>query len=279
MLLSGIGLGVLYSWVVAPVQYVDTAPDSLRADFKDRLRAAFAGAYAATGNMERARIRLGLLGDPDIIKALNAQAQRMVASGDPYGRVEQIAQLAVDLQGGTLVAQPASPFPFPSATPPPELDTPPPDLPTETFLPDLSPPAPAPSLGSPAVESSPTPRPARSSTPRPGLPFGLVSRDTLCDTGLSEGLLQVIVLDTRRRQAAGKEIVAAWDGGEEHFFTGFKPELGNGYADFIMQAGTLYNVSVSSGGTPVTGVTPPSCTAQDGTVTTGQIKLIFQQGK
>lgn len=278
-LLVGIGMGVYYSWVVSPVQYVDTTPDSLRANFKDHLRAVFAGAYASTGNLERARIRLGLLKDPDLLKALDAQAQRMVASGDPYGRVEQIAQLAVDLRAGAPVAQAPSPSPLPAASRLPEQDTPLPVIPTGTLLSDLPSPTPGPSTEASLVVSSPTPRPTRTPTLRPGLPFGLVSQDTMCESGLAEGLLQVILLDTRRRQVPGKEIVTAWDGGEDHFFTGFKPELGSGYADFIMQAGTLYTVRIAAGGTPVTGVTPPSCTAQDGTVTTGQIKLTFQQGK
>ncbi len=108
LLVLGVGLGLLYAWVISPVKYVDTTPDSLRADFKDRFRSSIAAAYAATGNLDRARARLEQFGDPNSIEALNAQAQRMLAAGDSYGSVEQVAQLAVDLQNGPSVAQAAT---------------------------------------------------------------------------------------------------------------------------------------------------------------------------
>ena len=278
LFLVGAALGIYYSWILSPVQYVDTTPESLRADFKDRFRSSIAAAYAATGNLERARVRLELLHDASSVEALNAQAQRMVAAGDPYGTVEQVAQLAADLQAGAPVVLAPSPTPTREPLQRP-TDTPAPSGPTETLVPgETSQPTvetPAP----PEALSSPTARPTRTPTSRPGLPYGLVSQDTICDSTLAEGLLQVIVTDTRRRQVPGREVIASWDGGEEHFYTGLKPELGDGYADFIMQTGTPYSVRVASGGTPISDVTPPSCTARDGTVTTGQIKLTFQQGK
>jgi hypothetical protein len=272
LFLVGAGLGLYYSWVVSPVRYVNTTPDSLRADFKDHLRSAIAAAYTATGNLERARARLVLLHDSSMVEALNAQAQRMLAAGDSSGSVEQVAQLAVDLEAGVPNVQQASLTPTLEPTRPLLQDSPQPAAPSETPIPGQA-------TEPPGTANSPTPRPTRTRTPRPGAPFELIAQDTLCDAGLQEGLLQVIVTDSRRRQLAGREIVAAWDGGEEHFFTGYKPELGNGYADFIMQAGTQYSVSVAQGGSPVSAVTPPSCTASDGNVTTGQIKLTFQQAK
>jgi hypothetical protein len=270
-LAAGAGLGILYSWIIAPVQYVDTTPASLRADFKDQLRSVIAASYAATGNLERARARLKELGDTDPVRALSAQAQRMIAQGDSLGTVEEVAQLAEVLGSGAAV-QPST------ATPPaPALVTParsqaasiPPAL-TKTIIPEQV-------INPPATISSATPRPTRTPTPAPGRPYELVAQDTLCDSELQEGLLQVIVMDARRREVAGAQIIASWDGGEEHFFTGFKPELGDGYADFIMQAGAQYSLRVADGGPPISGVSAPSCTANDGTVTTGQIKLTFQR--
>ena len=61
----GIALGLWYSWVGSPAEYVDTAPDSLRTDFKDVYRVTIASAYAATGDIARAKARLALLGDDD----------------------------------------------------------------------------------------------------------------------------------------------------------------------------------------------------------------------
>ena len=80
-LLAGLGLGLVYSWVISPARVTDAEPRTLRTDFKDQYRSAIAAAYAATGNLPRAQARLSLLGDSDPIEALNAQAQRMLGSG------------------------------------------------------------------------------------------------------------------------------------------------------------------------------------------------------
>ena len=55
-------------------------------------------------------------------------------------------------------------------------------------------------------------------------------------------------MDVRRVQKPGIEINVTWDQGEDKFFTGFKPDLGNGYADFMMEAGTVYNIRIVTGG-------------------------------
>ena len=53
-LLIGFGLGLAYSWLLAPVTYVDAHPALLRADFKDQYRIAIAASYAATATRRRA---------------------------------------------------------------------------------------------------------------------------------------------------------------------------------------------------------------------------------
>ena len=62
-LIIGVVFGVLYAWLVSPVEYVDTPPASLRADFKDQYRVMIAAAYMANGDLLRARARLDLLQD------------------------------------------------------------------------------------------------------------------------------------------------------------------------------------------------------------------------
>jgi Tfp pilus assembly protein PilF len=74
-LVIGAVLGLLYAWVVRPVQYTNTAPNSLRADYKDQYRAIIAVAYLANGDLLRARARLELLQDPDLYRVLAEQAQ------------------------------------------------------------------------------------------------------------------------------------------------------------------------------------------------------------
>ena len=53
-LLAGLGLGLIYSWVISPLKISDAEPLTLRADFKDHYRSAIAAAFAATGNLARA---------------------------------------------------------------------------------------------------------------------------------------------------------------------------------------------------------------------------------
>lgn len=40
------------------------------------------------------------------------------------------------------------------------------------------------------------------------------------------------------------ELIVRWDGGDDRFFTGLKPDIGAGYADFAMEKGKTYQVVV-----------------------------------
>lgn len=270
-LLAGLGLGLLYSWVISPVRYVNTTPASLRADFKDRYRALIAAAYAATGDLERARVRLSLLSDENPIEALNAQAQRMLAAGESLAAIRQVAQLATDLQNALAVSPSPTGIAMPLSASPTE----------PTLSLPLSPPTETPITANPTETLSPlptlTPLPRPSPTATLSLPFRLISQESLCDENLPPAQMQIIVQDVQQKQLPGIEIIVTWPGGEDHFFTGLKPDLGNGYADFIMQADTAYSVQIASGGVPVSDLRPPLCTATNGASYTGGLRLTFRQ--
>ncbi len=274
-LLAGLGLGLLYSWVISPIRYVNTTPNSLRADFKDQMRASIAAAYAATGNLERARARLALLGDTDSVEALSAQAQQMLASGASGQSASQLAKLAEDLQQPVPVAATETSIPLMNTTAGATVivalatNATQPAL-TETVIPDQA-------LQPPVTVNTPTPHPTPIPSPTPIKPFSLAAQNTLCQPDLQEGLLQVIVMDSHRHQLPGMKIVVTWDNGEDHFYTGFKPELGIGYADFIMQPGVIYSVGVADAGVPVSNISAPSCASTDGGTFTGVLRLTFQQ--
>ncbi len=59
---TGLALGLLYGWVIEPVQFVDTAPASLRADYRSDYVLMVAEAYHADHDVERAARRLSLFG-------------------------------------------------------------------------------------------------------------------------------------------------------------------------------------------------------------------------
>jgi hypothetical protein len=89
--------------------------------------------------------------------------------------------------------------------------------------------------------------------------------------------MQITVVDKRGHQLAGIEIIITSSGGEEHFFTGLKPEIANGYADYVMQAGVTYTVRVGENGAPVQGLVAPVCPDANGQTYTGGLHLTFQQ--
>lgn len=279
VLFVGFGLGLVYAWTISPAKSLDAGPSVLRDDFKDDFRAAIAAAYASNADLERARARLALLGDPDPYQALTAQAQRMLAAGKSAESVQQVALLASALRGGQPVAtEPTQQEDVPTSASPGETEQPSPPVSTETALVGSpGPPTETEPSRTPLPKLSPTPRPSLTPTVTLGAPYQLVGQDTVCDPELEEGLLQVFVTNLSRRQIPGAEIIVSWKNGEEHFFTGLKPELGNGYADFTMTPGVTYSVRMAYGGTPATDLTAPDCTTTDGEHYTGGIRLTFQQ--
>lgn len=283
-LLVGLGLGLAYSWFISPVTYVDASPAILRSDFKDQYRVVIAASYAASHDLARARSRLQLLGDIDPVGELSAQAQRMVGSGESLTGVQPLAQLATDLQLGFASVLP-SPTSFNDTTIfTPIIETPA-NEPTETDVP-ITQSEEATPFATLSFEQTPlipiqvttnTPRPTFTPIPGPGAPFTLVGQDPVCEPGTQPGLLQFLLMDGKRRPVAGIEIIVTWSQGEDRFFTGFKPELGNGYADFIMQTDIIYNVRIVEGGAFVPNISAPECTDPNGIKYTGSLLLTFQQ--
>jgi len=270
-LILGFGLGLTYAWVISPVKFVDAEPQALRADFKDHFRSAISAAYASNGDLERARARLALLNDPDPAQALSAQAQRMLASGASPESVQQVALLASALQGQAAAEVPTQ-------------------TPTDTAIPTEKPgntPTSAPGETPPTVEvqATNTSIPEITSTPRPtltptatlGAPYQLVGQDTICEPDLAEGLLQVYVTTASRKQVPGAEIIVTWNNGEEHIFTGLKPEINHGYADYLMAPEVIYSIRMADGGAPASGLSAPTCTSTEGEAYLGGLRITFQQ--
>jgi hypothetical protein len=61
-LVIGISLGLYYGWVVSPVQYTDTAPDTLRADYRADYVLMVAETYQMEMDPDLAVRRLAVLG-------------------------------------------------------------------------------------------------------------------------------------------------------------------------------------------------------------------------
>ena len=283
-LLAGLGLGLVYAWTLSPPRVTDSQPVALRADFKDHYRSAIAAAYSATGDLARARARLSLLGDGDSIEALNGQAQRMLASGEAFDGADQVVALASAL--GQNAAN------IPTATAQSEASTPEPvdtaivvvtiNPATSTFPASTSDGPNQPTETPPVIETQTTsipatPRPTRTFSPTAGAPFKLTGQESVCDPNLPDGLLQVLVFNSNRRQMPGIEILITWEGGAENFFTGLKPELGNGYADYSMSPDVSYTLQLRSGSDIASGLSTPTCQSPSGETFAGGLKLTFEE--
>jgi hypothetical protein len=104
----------------------------------------------------------------------------------------------------------------------------------------------------------------------------LSNQSSFCDP-IQPGLLQITLTNSAGKPAAGVELVITWFGGEEHFFTGLKPEISYGYADYTMTGSVEYALTLASSGTRVTGLLAQTCTNKDGSSYPGSIHLEFKQ--
>ncbi|MDD5468949.1 MAG: hypothetical protein PHS96_14215 [Anaerolineales bacterium] len=240
-LIIGAVLGLFYAWVVQPVQYTNTAPASLRADFKDRYRALIALAYSADGDLVRARARLELLEDDDSYRSLAEQAQRTLAEGGSADEARALGKLA-----SALKEAPAPPVASLGTTIPLTItlrvvDTPPAGTLTATQT------------------SAVTPLPTRTATAAPGGPYVLTNRELRCEQDFGAPLIQVFVFNSSGQQVPAVEVVVLWEGGENHFYTGLKPDVGPGYADFTMTPEITYTLRLAVGGQTISDLVASEC--------------------
>jgi hypothetical protein len=73
VIIIGIAFGLLYGWIVDPVDYVDTSPNTLRKDYKADYVLMVAEIFASDGDAQAAVIHLTYLEDPSpVISVENA---------------------------------------------------------------------------------------------------------------------------------------------------------------------------------------------------------------
>jgi hypothetical protein len=271
-LMLGIVGGIYYAWYINPAEQVDIVPSQLDAASRERYMAAVALAFAGDGDLNRAVNRLLALrldGDPiqsvaDAACSLSTsdyannsggryavrammyfyQLQRRVGCAD-----QQIAEGAIippTFESAQIVA----------------LSTPTPALASKTPTPPVS----------TSAATIPTPTAASLIFPTEVslAEFGLATISTFCDPRAS-GVIEVYVYDTNgASQLPGQEIRVRWTGvgvgtNENRFFTGLKPELGQGYADFRMSEGIDYTLDMPGRSEPLNQpLSAAPCTSETG---------------
>lgn len=223
--LIGVPLALYYTWVVDPVEYVQTAPESLREDYRQTYLGLIAQSFETTGDLERAAARLALFEWEDMPAELAALAQRESAAGGSERRAQALAALASQMgaDAGRLAG--------------------------------TSTPRVAASAGSPVPSPTPSLRRSPTSTRRPTrtpiavdpdrFNFELVERQDVCQEPGQAPQMMIEVLDQDGDPLPGVELIVLWDEGQDRFFTGLKPEISAGYADFTMQSGVRYAIQVA----------------------------------
>jgi hypothetical protein len=213
-----------------------------------------------------------LLGDPDPVQALVNQAQQARSQGDPAHSAYALSILAEALQQPPTVPPTLTPI-LPTRTPqvivtPSETGSP---APTSLVKTPIRTPS-----RTPTPILPPTPRPSRTATPTLGAPFLLVDQEVICNPAYPEGLLQIEVADGNGDPVPGMRLTVTWQGGSDVFYTGLKPDLGDGYADFKMAPDVTYSLQLGRGGSTLVGLSAPTCQGDDGEYW-GGLYLYFEQ--
>lgn len=90
--------GMVYGWVVSPVEYVDTAPDSLRIDYKTDYVLMVAEAYRVENSLGTAVRRLALLGADSPQEIANQALVFATQIGYPDSDLALMQTLVQDLE-------------------------------------------------------------------------------------------------------------------------------------------------------------------------------------
>jgi hypothetical protein len=226
----GLTLGLLYTWVINPIPLTETTPAALNPHDKEIYTVLIAAAYVADEDLDRAHSRLAKLEYADTETTIVSLAERYINEGRDARDIRALARLADALGGTSAAMRPfiATQTPTSTLTPTP---TPQPPTPTPTQVVRVT--------ATPTV----TPTPRRASTAEAVEALGVVQSTALCDPN-TDGLLRVYVRDSKGNGVPGVQILVNWPGGEDRFFTGFKPEVDLGYADFEMEPDEIYQVEL-----------------------------------
>ncbi len=108
-LILGTALGLLYGWVIRPVEYVDTTPDSLRADYRADYVLMVAEAYLGDGDLTLAQMRLAALGPQPPADLVIEAIQYGIDHDFPRADLETLNRLATALRTLAPTAEIRSP--------------------------------------------------------------------------------------------------------------------------------------------------------------------------
>lgn len=270
-LVLGVSGALYYAWQISPVVETNTRPRQLSAEEKNHYLVAIMLAYRHDGDLDSAIRRLLELDlGPDPIQAVADAACDLARSGyvnnnsglnavramKTFYQLQGRSGCADTLIPDVQVAQVATvtvPTNTPTLVPPPTKTPTPPQRATPTE-------------GALVV---PTVPPRRSFT-------GAI-QSTFCDVELS-GIIEVFVQDANGRDLPAQTVRVRWDGGEDRFVTGLKPERGLAYADFQMEVGRGYTIDMPGQSDPIARpIVADPCLTEDGAQAITSYRVVFRQ--
>ena len=269
----GLAIGLAYAWLIDPVELYNTTPHVLRVDYRhDWIRLAALG-YVTDGDIQRAETRLADFEPEDLQSALAALLESYAAQGQTADVMRPLSNLADRLGVDT-------PAMAVYLGPPPEATSPPPPSPTPWPSPTVEP-----------ITPTPTPTPMLSPLPIPSPSSWVISQTWICTGTTSQ--LQVWVQaipaveepeDEEEQESeppaaeplAGVVLWLTWPDGADRAVTGLRPTIDPGYADFSLQQGVPYALSIDEPNAPIlSGLATQACPAgEDGTISPGVWQIV-----
>jgi hypothetical protein len=270
----GLALSLTYGWLLDP-RPLPVTPADLRPSAKATYIRLIALAYAHNHRLEQAQSRLATVADPNINQTIIIITEAYINQGRDIRDITAFIELAQAMGNISplMSVYLTTPSPTPTATNTPTSTNTPTRTPTSRPTPTMTAthPRPTPTITAtltltsttlipipytatitttltmtrPTVTATQllTPTPTITPTRNLNTPLTVKLSKAGCDN-LNAGLLRIYIHDTLGQGIPGIEIKVSWANGEDHLFTGFKPEIEPGYADFQMKLTETYQVEV-----------------------------------
>ena len=246
-LVIGLAGSLYYAWVVSPVVYTDASPARLSDDFKREYIVLVSQSYALTGNWEVAEQRLLSLDDPALADSVAALLDDAIREGASNRVIRNLAVVAQQLGVENTAVSRFGPSTGATVTPTP-TNTP---IPPEATLTPTNTPRPT---NTPFPTSTATSQPSPTAQPN----YRLLDQQRVC-VNEDAPRIEVNTLDAFLNPLPGVEVRVTWQGGNDRFYTGFKPEFGAGYGDFTMDPDVSYTVFLADGSPEISGLRIEPC--------------------
>jgi hypothetical protein len=227
-LIAGLACGLSYAWLINPLNRSQTGPAQLSRAEQDSYILLVSEAYAADGDWSAVERRLAALNDPIVPGRVVELMEKAVREQHSLPQAQHLAALARDL-GASSAAVPL--FAPPIAPPPAAVAT----ITTSRETAARATSAPARSTADEEEAA-----PATQAAVMPDA-FELLGSELNCD-GAAVARLAFFVEDGLGAPRPGAAIMVRWEEGADTFYTGMRPEIDPGFADFEMTPGVVYAV-------------------------------------